>query len=278
MSLTNKALFVIERNLNRDLSLAEIAGACRVSRFTLAHAFAEATGHSVMDYVRGRRLTEAAYALAAGASDILAVALDAGYASHEAFTRAFRSQFGTTPEQVRRNESIEGLAIVEPARFVARAGRMLVPPHYEKVGELKFVGLGERSSYGDTRGIPLQWQRFMSGPYQEIENKTASIPVGVTVPDRDADELTYVCAAEVSRFGAVPEGLAKLVLAPATYAVFPHDGHISTLRDTFAAIWNDWFAESGRVPAEAPSLERHNPTFDTRTGEGGVMLWIPLEA
>jgi AraC family transcriptional regulator len=102
--------------------------------------------------------------------------------------------------------------------------------------------------------------------------------VGVTVPDRDADELNYVCAAEVSKFGAVPKGLVKLVLAPATYAVFAHDGHISTLHETFAAIWNDWFPESGRTPVEAPSLERHNPAFDTRTGQGGVTVWIPLQA
>src|SRR5690242_14900648 len=101
MSLTNKALFVIERNLGRDLSLAEIAKACDVSRFHLAHAFGEATGISVMEYLRGRRLTEAAYALASDASDILSVALDTSYQSHEAFSRAFKAQFGRTPEEVR---------------------------------------------------------------------------------------------------------------------------------------------------------------------------------
>jgi AraC family transcriptional regulator len=47
-----------------------------------------------MRYVRGRRLTEAAKVLSDGAPDILTVALDAGYGSHEAFTRAFRDQFG----------------------------------------------------------------------------------------------------------------------------------------------------------------------------------------
>ena len=77
MSLTNKALFIIERNISGDLSLAEIAKRCDVSRFHLAHAFGESTGQPVMEYVRGRRLTEAAYALASGADDILSVALDA---------------------------------------------------------------------------------------------------------------------------------------------------------------------------------------------------------
>jgi AraC family transcriptional regulator len=276
MSLTNKALFAIERNLDRDLSLAEIAEACSVSRFTLAHAFGEATGHSVMDYVRGRRLTEAAYVLAAGASDILTVALDAGYASHEAFTRAFGAQFGLTPEQVRRNESIRGLAIVEPARFVDQAAMKLAPPRFEKVGELKFVGLSERCSYSETQHIPSQWQRFMAGPYGEIENKAQPIPVGISTIGDDGADMRYVCAAEVTKFGTVPKGLVRLVLAPATYAIFAHDGHIATLQQTYVAIWNAWFAESGRIPAEAPGFERHNSDFDTRTGEGGVTVWIPL--
>jgi AraC family transcriptional regulator len=60
MSLTNKALWVIERNLNRELTLTAIAEACEVSRYHMAHAFGAATGLSVMEYARGRRLTEAA--------------------------------------------------------------------------------------------------------------------------------------------------------------------------------------------------------------------------
>jgi hypothetical protein len=40
-------------------------------------------------------------ALFDGAPDILSVALDAGYGSHEAFTCAFRQHFGLTLEQAR---------------------------------------------------------------------------------------------------------------------------------------------------------------------------------
>ena len=101
--LTNKALWTIERNLDRPLTLGELADACGVSPFRLAHAFGQTTGFSVMQYVRGRRLAEAAQALASGdAPDILNLALDAGYGSHEAFSRAFRAQFGRTPETVRK--------------------------------------------------------------------------------------------------------------------------------------------------------------------------------
>jgi AraC family transcriptional regulator len=38
---------------------------------------------------------------AAAAPDLLDLALEAGYNSHEAFTRVFRDQFGFTPESIR---------------------------------------------------------------------------------------------------------------------------------------------------------------------------------
>ena len=275
MSLTNKALFIIERNLSRDLSLAEIAGLCGVSRFHLAHAFGESAGRPVMEYVRGRRLTEAATALASGAADILGLALDSGYASHEAFGRAFKAQFGKTPEEIRKCESVSGLTLIDPVRYLEPAAMKLEDPRFENVGELLFVGLGERMVYGDPKDIPGQWQRFMSGPYHAIEHKKQPIPVGVTTRMADG-EMLYVCAAEVTRFGKIPAGLMTLTLAPAHYAVFAHNGHVSVLPQTYAAIWNDWFPQSGVAPAEAPGFERHNETFDPRTGDGGVTIWLPV--
>src|ERR1700731_2465360 len=89
MNPAQKALWFIESHLAGELTLDEIAGVAGISRFHLGRAFAAATGLSVMRYVRARRLSEAARALASGAPDILSVALDADYGSHEAFTRAF---------------------------------------------------------------------------------------------------------------------------------------------------------------------------------------------
>jgi AraC family transcriptional regulator len=94
MNPAQKALWFIESHLADPLTLDEVAAVAGVSRFHLVRAFAAATGFSVMRYVRARRLSEAARALANGAPDILTVALDADYGSHEAFTRAFRDHFG----------------------------------------------------------------------------------------------------------------------------------------------------------------------------------------
>jgi AraC family transcriptional regulator len=277
MSVTNKALFVIERNLYSDLTLDQIARYCDVSRFHLAHAFGESTGLSVMEYLRGRRLAEAAYALASGADDILSLALDSRYASHEAFSRAFKARFGRTPEEVRKSESIEGLKLVDAIRHLESKAMTLKEPRIDKAGELLFVGLSEHVPYKDMQNVARQWERFMSGLYGEIDHKLAEPPVGIATGS-NGDGIEYVCAAGVTKFGSVPKTCIKVTLAPATYAVFAHDDHVTQIRETYEAIWNDWFPKIGKTPAEAPSFERHNDTFDPRTGNGGVTIWIPIRA
>src|SRR4249920_3625786 len=114
MNPAQKALWFIESHLADALTLDEVAAIGGVSRFHMVRSFAAATGLSVMRYVRARRLTEAARALASGAPDILAVALDADYGSHEAFTRAFRDHFGVTPEAVRAATCLDHLKLQEP--------------------------------------------------------------------------------------------------------------------------------------------------------------------
>jgi AraC family transcriptional regulator len=274
MSLTNKALFVIERNLNRDLSLGEIADACGVTRFHLAHAFGEVTGKPVMEYVRARRLSEAARKLKDGADDILGLALDTGYSSHQAFTRAFRTQFGVTPEDARRNGA--SFPLVEPHSHIDTRQIAVPSPRFEYAGELKFVGLGQPTTYDKTDHIPGQWKRFMHDYYQDIPNRLEETPSSVTLRGEDDDHMVYLCAAGVSAFGTLSKDLTRAVVPPARYAVFDHRGHVTELARTYAAIWDTWFPASGHKPAEAPGLERHNPSFDPRTGNGGVIIWIPL--
>jgi AraC family transcriptional regulator len=177
---------------------------------------------------------------------------------------------------VRKDADASALPLVRafPPRETARIA--LAAPRFETLGAQTFVGLCEVVSYGKTHNYPGQWQRFMAGPYAEIEHKIPGIPVGIN-SQNDAGEMTYICAAEVSQTTQIPKGLTKIVLAPQTYVVFAHDDHVTRINDTYEAIWNEWFPASGKTPAEAPGFQRHNATFDPRTGNGGVTIWIPTK-
>ena len=110
MNPVGKALWFVESHFGSELALADIAQAAGVSRFHMTRAFSAATGLSVMQYMRGRRLSEAAKVLANGARDILSVALDAGYNSHEAFTRAFRDEYRTVWRVAAHTANLTGRA------------------------------------------------------------------------------------------------------------------------------------------------------------------------
>jgi AraC family transcriptional regulator len=275
VSFPDKALWIIERNSTQPLTLDGIAAACGVSRSHLAHAFGTATGVSVMQYVRARRLSAAARALAAGAPDILSIALEAGYGSHEAFTRAFRDRFRHTPESVRERRSVDGLALVGPLELRPHAIVRVDPPRVVDDQVVRVVGLAERCSFDTSINIPAQWQRFMEC-YDAIPYKRDHIPIGVNYSADDDGQFLYMCGAEVHRFGARSRELLHLEIPHRQYAVFEHRGHVSTIFETYRSIWNEAMPATGRAVADAPVIERHNPAFNPRTGEGGLTLWIPL--
>jgi len=109
MQAIGRALWYIESHFGEPFTLDDVADVSGLSRFHLARTFAGIVGQPVLTYARARRLSEAARLLADGAPDIMQVALAVGYGSHEAFTRAFRDQFGTTPEDVRARRSFANL-------------------------------------------------------------------------------------------------------------------------------------------------------------------------
>lgn len=144
MHAAHKALWFVEANSRKSYTLEQVADACAVSPFHLTRAFAALTGLSLMRYVRARRLSEAAHQLAAGASDILGLALDIGYGSHEAFTRAFREHFGLTPEQVRTQGTCNHLSLTEPIFMNTTPTNTLAEPRIVKGKPMMLAGLSER--------------------------------------------------------------------------------------------------------------------------------------
>ncbi len=109
MSAIARAIWFIESHFAEDISLDDIAAAAGLSRYHLSRVFGLSAGRSISAYIRGRRLSGAALDLANGTSGILEVALEAGYGSHEAFTRAFREQFGVTPESIRKQGHVRNI-------------------------------------------------------------------------------------------------------------------------------------------------------------------------
>jgi len=204
MNLVGKALWFIESHFAEEISLDDVAAAVDVSRFHMSRAFGLATGMAVMRYARGRRLTEAARSLSLGAPDILSVALDAGYGSHEAFTRAFRDQFGLTPEAVRLHGRVDNLKLVEPIRMSENAKVALEEPRREAGAPLLIAGLRVRYSEETIAGIPMQWQRLL--PHiDDMPGRIGGKAYGVCCDFDRTGHFDYICGVAVSGVEALPQ-------------------------------------------------------------------------
>lgn len=154
MAAVQRALWYIESHSGQALALTDVARAAGVSTFHLSRLFQTGTGWSVVKYLRMRRLSQAAATLAAGATDILDVALSAGYGSHEAFTRAFGDAFGKTPEEVRKQASLDGVDAVSPLRVIEEPAPVLAALRIETIGPLLLAGISHAYRASDTAGIP----------------------------------------------------------------------------------------------------------------------------
>ena len=275
MNPVQKALWFVESHFADPITLDDVAAASGASRFYLTRTFAAALGQPLIRYMRGRRLSAAAHALANGTPDILSVALDAGYSSHEAFTRAFGEQFGITPEAVRAQGNVAHLTLVEAIRMDQTPLETLAPPRFVTGKPLLITGISERYTCESSAGIPAQWQRFLPH-FNNVAGQIGNVAYGVTYNVDDDGNMDYLCGVEVPDFSRVPADWARVRLPEQRYVVFTHPGHISGIRRTWSSVWTSWFPASGHEPADGANFERYSETFDPQSGNGGVELWIPI--
>lgn len=102
----NKSIKYIENNLCEELKLKDIAMQSNFSEFYFDKLFRRFTGVSAMEYVRRRRLTEAALDLGKTSEKITDIAFKYQFSSEESFSRAFRKAYGISPRKYRDNVNI----------------------------------------------------------------------------------------------------------------------------------------------------------------------------
>ena len=273
MALIKNILWYIEAHLDSEFELSDVADAFGLSRFHLTRLFGVSYGQSLMAYVRARRLSEAAKVLVQDDHDILDVALGAGYGSHEAFTRAFREQFGRPPSEVRQPQSLQNLHLTEALSIMSEPKSDLKSPRLVKAPAMKLAGLSGTFEFNKFGGIPGLWQKFRDY-FGHIDSQKDGAAYGVSYNYRP-EGLDYMAAVEVGD-GDLPPEFSVVKLEAQTYAVFEHHGHVSEISGTWRAIYDTGLKDAGLAPVYVPSFERMDDRFDGRTGSGLIEIWVPV--
>lgn len=98
-----KSIEYIEDNLNKKIELEELAEKAFLSKYHFHRVFHSIVGEPVAEYIRKKRLTEAANELLNTEEKIVDIALKYQFGSQETFTKAFKKLYGMPPREFRKN-------------------------------------------------------------------------------------------------------------------------------------------------------------------------------
>lgn len=92
----------IDGHFAEDLKIAQISQMFYMSKYYISHLFRDSTGHTVKEYLTAVRLTHARQLLTATQDKINEVCFQCGFNDVNRFISAFRSAYGCTPLQYRK--------------------------------------------------------------------------------------------------------------------------------------------------------------------------------
>ena len=281
-----RAVDYMERNMTSAVSISDIASEAAYSTFHFLRLFKALTGETPGSYLRRRRLTEAARELVRSRRRIIDIALDYQFGSQEAFTRAFKDYFGTTPMAFRKQGSppVSGAAMrIEKSFLIYRMEVVTMEPKIVKKDAVKLIGI---MYHGDNKNweIPKMWEEFLP-LMKKIPN---------SLPTREAYGLCfytesysktglfyYMAGVPVSSLEEIPMELVGKTLPASEYAVFAHKGPLNgkakTIMDTYKYAYGTWLPNSRYVNAHGFDFEYYDERFkgneDPHTEIG---VWIPI--
>lgn len=280
----------IEDNLHSDLSVKSVSEYSGYSPHHFQKMFAAVTNLSLGSYIRRRRLTKAAVTLKNSSQRILDVALDSGFESQEAFTRAFKTMFGVNPNEYRKGESDFGLRQLEAisASFIGhlRRGGITMKPRFETRDDFYLMGIGKIFERDKTKEIgELLWPQFLER-FDEIPNKMGKVQESYVTygvckeiwkDNHLQDHFNYYAGVEVQEETTPLDGMELIYVPSQTYAVFSHHGGLKDLNLTNQYIWGTWLPQSGHELAPASDLEVYPANFDPESSDSSLEIWIPLK-
>jgi AraC family transcriptional regulator len=265
----------IQEHLDEELPLERLARVAHFSPYHFHRIFRALVGEGVNEHVRRLRLESAAVALKTTGHSVLEVALDAGYGTHEAFTRAFRQMFGVSPSQYRAGQH----PLYSPKEIPTMTGTLTdrqvrietLPPR--RVAFVRHVGPYDQVEPAFHKLMGWAGTRGLLGPDTVVLGVCHDDPE-VTAPEK----IRYDCCITVGA-DFQPEGeVGVQVLEGGEHVVLTHRGTYTQLPDAWRWLYGVWLAGSGREPRHAPAFEvYYNSPTNTPPENLVTDICIPLE-
>lgn len=286
------AIEYLEAHLTEDAGPEAAAAQVHVSPFFLQRGFSVMTGCGMGEYLRNRRLYEAARDLQRTDDRVIDIALRYLYDTPESFTKAFSRFHGATPSQVRAGAA--PIRVFLPIRIdlTVQGGQQMdfkVTPMFP----FKVIGFQKEFNYETAYAeIPKYWDEVCekyaanvyagnapANPYEQALVDNCIGEYGVCIDDIPGGKFRYLIAGKYTG-GPVPEGMAVYEFPRGQWAVFNCVGPMpEALQALNTRIFQEWLPGNpdyelcGNATVEwydCVNGEKNDPDYHSA-------IWLPVK-
>jgi len=281
----NRAMRYIEAHLAEEIDFQQVAQLAGCSEYHFRRLFSFLAGMTLGEYIRRRRLSQAAVELRQSSSRVIDLAVTYGYASADAFARAFYKLHGVMPSDARREGVV--LKAVPPMTFqLTVQGAEDMDYRIVEKGAFQIVGLKKRVRLqyeGVNPEIAAMWASLTMDDIRALKAMSNTEPTGLVSASinfaegrGDGSELDQYIGAATTHWDAAAGKWAVLDVPASTWGVFTARGKFpETLQNVWARIYGEWFAMSGYEISVGPEM-LWNEHPDTSAPDFHSEIWIPI--
>ena len=246
------AIDYMEEHLTDNISAQDVADRVYLSPFFLQKGFSLMTGYGIGEYIRNRRLYQAALDLKETEDKVIDIALRYCYETPESFTKAFSRFHGVTPSQVRDGAAVRVFLPLTIKLSVHGGSQM----DYKIAPMFPFKVIGFQKVFDNETAyaeIPKFWDEICekyansvyagnapANPYEQALVDNCIGEYGVCIDDIGGGRFRYLIAGKYTG-GAVPEGMVVYEFPRNEWAVFDCIGpNPQTLQSMNTRIFSEW--------------------------------------
>lgn len=278
----NRAMRYIEASLADEIDFERVAQLAGCSEYHFRRMFSFLSGMPLGEYIRRRRLSQAALELQGNPVKVIDLAVKYGYDSADAFSRAFQGLHGITPSEARQ----EGVLVkaIPPMTFqlTIQGGNEMDYRIIEKEA-FYIVGIQKRITLiynGVNPQITAMWESLTKADISELEGLSKGEPQGLvnasvnfTEGRAEGTELDHwigvVTHAPIDKWQA-------LAVPASTWGVFTAKGQFpDELQRVWARIYSEWFPMSGYEVSPGPEMVWIDDE-DTTLPNYHSEIWVPI--
>ena len=270
----NNAIDYLETVLDDEIDEKKVTQLSGYSYSMFSRLFSILTETTLSEYLRSRRLTEAAVILRDTDEKIIDVAFKFGYESSDSFGTAFKNFHGFTPSEVRNGKPFKLVSRVQLALSV-RGGRSMNIT-IQKKKAFKVAGVNEQSINSSL--CPSVWNKlYEKYSYDELASLGSGQSMGVCHDVENPSIINYMAGYIVNDVDkAISMGLDVLEVEETEYAVVELIGSVpDCIHNGWKYAMEVFFPEHGYVHSGKPDFEYYYEG-DMDSKDYKMELWIPI--